>query len=121
MGIVLYILAVFFAYQILIRIVRKIFHFPAPAFIGRFLDSNIRSAMQPAAPLIRRSGIQADMKVLEIGCWIGAYTPVAVTEWLFDPDYRLKRRTVRILAEAGFSKIESTGSIWTYTVRGHRE
>ena len=202
--IILYILCVFVVYQILIRLLRKLVHFPAPAFIGRFLDSRLRRAMQPAAPLIRRSSIRPGMRVLEIGCGSGAYTPalalavgsegevfaldiqprmleqlkrkleredlrvldnvepvmagadrlpfadesldaalmvtvlqeipdkqrvlaeirwvlrpggiLAVSEWLFDPDYPLKRVTVRDLASAGFCAIRAEGSIRTYTV-----
>jgi hypothetical protein len=32
-------IAIFLLYRVIMRIVRKIIHFPAPAFIGRFLDS----------------------------------------------------------------------------------
>jgi len=67
-------LGVFVLHQVIIRIVRKVWHFPAPAFIGRFLDSDVRRAMQPPDELIARSGVRAGMKVLEVGCGSGAYT-----------------------------------------------
>lgn len=61
-------------WQVMVRLARKWVHFPAPAIIGRFLDSDLRRAMQPAAALIQRSGLAAGMHVLEIGCGSGAYT-----------------------------------------------
>jgi len=61
-------------YQVVIRIVRKLWHFPAPAFIGRFLDSDLRRRMQPPGPIIEHSGIRPGIKVLEIGCGSGSYT-----------------------------------------------
>ena len=95
------ILTAFIVYQILIRLLRKLVHFPAPAFIGRFLDSNLRRAMQPAAPLIRR--------LLRPGGIL------AVSKWLFDPDYPLKRATILDLCEAGFRAIRADGNICRYT------
>ena len=68
------ILGVLILYRIVLVIVRKLFHFPAPAFIGTFLDSDYRRALQPPGPLIERSGIRAGMTVLEVGCGSGAYT-----------------------------------------------
>jgi ubiquinone/menaquinone biosynthesis C-methylase UbiE len=61
-------------WQVVIRVGRKMFHFPAPAFIGPFLDSNFRRMMQPPATIIRRSGIAQGMHVLEVGCGSGAFT-----------------------------------------------
>lgn len=69
-----YILGGLIAYQILIRVIRKLFHFPAPAFIGVFLDSDRRRALQPASDFIQAAGILPGMHVLEIGCGSGAYT-----------------------------------------------
>lgn len=64
----------FLIYLTVAKIIRKRFHFPAPAFIGHFLDSDIRRALQPPGPIIQRSGIQRGMQVLELGCGSGAYT-----------------------------------------------
>lgn len=64
----------FLLYQVLIRIIRKVYHFPAPAFIGRFLDSDLRRWQQPPDKLIERSGIKQGMKVLDLGCGSGAFT-----------------------------------------------
>ncbi len=69
-----YILGGLIVYQILIRIIRRIFHFPAPAFIGIFLDSDRRRVLQPAEDFIQVAGITAGMRVLEIGCGSGAFT-----------------------------------------------
>ena len=72
-NIVLTILGVLLVWQAVIRLLRKKFHFPAPAFIGRFLDTDIRRKLQPADKLIQRSGIKQGMRVLEVGCGSGAF------------------------------------------------
>ncbi len=199
------ILGILTLYQIIIRLVRKVWHFPAPAFIGRFLDSDLRRTMQPPEQIITRSGIRAGMSVLEIGCGSGAYMPfiaravgpegevaaldiqpamlaqlvakldqpayqdihnitlheadayglpfedgtldlvimitvfqeiperdralaevvrvlkpgglLAVTEWIFDPDYPLMRTTIKQGTRAGLVVDAALGNWWTYTVR----
>jgi len=61
-------------HQIVARIVRKFVHFPAPACIGRFLDSKYRMRVQPPDQLIERAGITEGMKILDLGCGSGAFT-----------------------------------------------
>ena len=60
-------------YQFIIRVGRKFLHFPAPAFIGRLLDSDLRRWAQPPAKLIERSGIASGIRVMEVGCGSGAF------------------------------------------------
>ncbi len=68
------IIGLFVSYFIFLRIIRKFIPSPAPAFIGRILDSNLRRKMQSPEKVIQRSGIQKGMQVLEVGCGSGAIT-----------------------------------------------
>jgi len=72
--VLLAIVAFIVLHQVISRLVRKRFHFPAPAFIGRFLDSDLRRTLQPADKILQRSGIKKGMNVLEVGCGSGAFT-----------------------------------------------
>jgi len=58
-----------------VKLIRKLYPFPAPAIIGRFLDSGYRRRIQLPSQLIERSGIREGMKVLDLGCGSGAFTP----------------------------------------------
>jgi ubiquinone/menaquinone biosynthesis C-methylase UbiE len=58
-----------------IRVIRKSYQLPAPAYVGRLLDSGFRRFFQPPEKIIERSGIKEGMTVLELGCGSGAYTP----------------------------------------------
>ena len=79
MTVLLIILLVIIAFPIfwvtVAKIVRKLVHFPAPAFIGRLLDSGYRRKIQPPEQMVERSGIKKGMKVLDLGCGSGAFTP----------------------------------------------
>jgi len=76
--IVLIVILIILAFPILwlsvAKLVRKLVRFPAPAFIGRLLDSNYRRRIQPPDKFIQRSGIKEDMRVLDLGCGSGAFT-----------------------------------------------
>jgi ubiquinone/menaquinone biosynthesis C-methylase UbiE len=74
MKVIMWIFGFFLVYQVLLRIFRKTIHFPAPAFIGKFLDSKWRRMVQPPQQIIQRSGFRPGMKVLEVGCGSGCYT-----------------------------------------------
>jgi len=71
------VVAFLIVWQVLIRIVRKLKHVPAPPLLGIFLDTNLRRFFQPADKLIRRSGIEPGMTVVDLGCGSGAYTTFA--------------------------------------------
>lgn len=70
----LIILGIFVLYEIIVRIFRRFIHFPAPVFIGCFLDSSLRKRLQPPDKMIQRSGIKQGMHILEIGCGSGRFT-----------------------------------------------
>jgi ubiquinone/menaquinone biosynthesis C-methylase UbiE len=72
--IILYIIGIFLVWQILFRLIRKTIPFPAPAFIGIFLDSDYRRKLQPPVGIIKGSGIKTGQRVLEIGCGSGGFT-----------------------------------------------
>ncbi len=72
--ILLILLVIFILWQVIIRVLRRFFDFPAPAFIGKFLDSDFRRKMQPPDKIISRSKIKEGMKILEVGCGSGAFT-----------------------------------------------
>ncbi len=59
---------------VVIRVIRKSYQLPAPAYVGRLLDSDFRRFFQSPEKVIERSGIKAGMTVLELGCGSGAYT-----------------------------------------------
>lgn len=75
--IILGIIAFVIVYQLLVRLVRRFAKFPAPAFIGKFLDSDFRRKLQPPQKIIKDSGMIAGLTTLEVGCGSGAFTIAA--------------------------------------------
>lgn len=72
-----YVIGGFGLYQVLLRLVRRYWHFPAPAFITIFLNSPLRARLQDPQQVITRSGIKEGQQVLEIGCGGGFFLPFA--------------------------------------------
>ena len=72
--ILLVIFGFFILWQIVARLAKILFHFPAPAFMGPLFDSALRRKIQPPGIVIERSGIKEGMHVLEVGCGSGAFT-----------------------------------------------
>ena len=73
--IILIVLGAILLWLALVRVFRKLYQFPAPAFIGRFLDSDVRRRLQPPDKIIERSRIKQGMTVIDLGCGSGAFTP----------------------------------------------
>jgi len=72
-----YILLFFIAWQVLLRVVRHYWHFPAPAIIEVFLNSRFRARLQDPRKVIARIGIKPGQQVLEVGCGGGFFLPYA--------------------------------------------
>ncbi len=72
-----YVLLGFAVYQVILRLIRRNWHFPAPAFITFFLNSPMRGVMQNPKQVMRRSAIGTGKRVLEIGCGGGFFLPHA--------------------------------------------
>jgi len=68
------VLGIIFSALASLRIIDKRHRSPAPAFLGRLLDSRIRRWVQPPHKIIERSGIEQGMTVLDLGCGSGAFT-----------------------------------------------
>ena len=71
----LWIILAIIAVLIIGRILRKLWHFPAPAYLGYLLNSRLRLRIYPPQQLIERSGIKKGMTVVDLGCGSGAFTP----------------------------------------------
>jgi len=59
-----------------IRVVRRFYKFPKKhiqSFTLYFLDSRLRTMMQPSSEIIGRSGIERGMTVMDLGCGTGVY------------------------------------------------
>jgi len=69
-----YALGAIIFFYFLLRIVKRFFTIPAPAWFGPFLDTGLRKIFQDPEKTLRLNGIQPGMQVLEIGCGSGAFT-----------------------------------------------
>jgi ubiquinone/menaquinone biosynthesis C-methylase UbiE len=74
----LWIVAIFVGWfifvEIVIRIIRRFYHFPIPALAARFIDNPFRRRLQPPAQVVEWMAMQDGMQVLEIGPGPGTFT-----------------------------------------------
>ncbi|MHA1904630.1 MAG: class I SAM-dependent methyltransferase [Candidatus Thorarchaeota archaeon] len=68
------VVSIFLYIFVLTKIVRRYWKFPAPAFIGRGLNSTHRKRIQPPSMIVEALKLESGMKVVEIGCGPGTFT-----------------------------------------------
>jgi ubiquinone/menaquinone biosynthesis C-methylase UbiE len=67
-------LMVFVVIEVLLRVAKRFWHIPAPAFMSAVLNSRARRAIQPPGDLMTWLGLRPGMHVLEIGPGPGTFT-----------------------------------------------
>jgi len=67
-------LAYIFFVEVVLRIVRRFYHFPIPSFIARLIDNPIRRRIQPPEKIVEWLGVEEGMSLLEIGPGPGTFT-----------------------------------------------
>jgi ubiquinone/menaquinone biosynthesis C-methylase UbiE len=113
MRILLWLLIFFISFQIVLRLVRRIYKFPIPPFLTNLIDNPIRRCIQPPESMLTRHGIRIGMRVLEVGPGSGTYTLAsgqAVGEAgrvvAIDIEARIAERLRQRVALEGASNIE---------------
>ncbi|MGB3703217.1 MAG: methyltransferase domain-containing protein [Anaerolineales bacterium] len=60
--------------EVVLRIVRRFYQFPIPAFVARLIDNPIRRRIQPPEKIVEWMGVEQGMAILEIGPGPGTFT-----------------------------------------------
>lgn len=60
--------------EVVLRIVRRFYQFPIPAFVARLIDNPIRRCIQPPEKIVEWMGVEQGMAILEIGPGPGTFT-----------------------------------------------
>jgi ubiquinone/menaquinone biosynthesis C-methylase UbiE len=63
-----------FLLHTLLRLIRRVYKFPMPAFLANLIDNPLRRRIQPPSDMPLRHGIGPGMTVLEVGPGNGRYT-----------------------------------------------
>jgi ubiquinone/menaquinone biosynthesis C-methylase UbiE len=72
--IILGLLALIFLLSLIMRIVRRFYQFPIPAFIVPFIDNPLRRRIQPPEQIVGWMNLEKGMMLLEIGPGPGTFT-----------------------------------------------
>lgn len=64
----------FLFFGVVIRLVRRFYHFPIPSLLAGLLDNPVRRKIQSPKKIVERLDLRHDMKVVEIGPGPGTFT-----------------------------------------------
>ena len=106
-------LLVVFGWVLLIRVFRKLVHFPMPEFMAGLIDNPWRHVLMPPAQTAARHALQPGMTVLEIGPGNGTYSVAAARGLLpggrlvsVDIEPKMLARLQRKVQAAGLTNVE---------------
>ena len=71
---VLMLFGLFVAFELLLRLFRRLCPFPVPPTLTRLFSSPVREASQSRQVTISRMGLRPGMRVLEVGAGVGRFT-----------------------------------------------
>ena len=60
--------------EVVLRIVRRYYHFPIPDCAAHLIDNPIRRRIQPPEKIVEWMGVKPDMRLLEVGPGPGTFT-----------------------------------------------
>jgi SAM-dependent methyltransferase len=102
-----------FGWVLLIRVIRKLVHFPMPEFMAGLIDNPWRHVVMPPAQTAARHALQPGMTVLEIGPGNGTYSVAAARGLLpggrlvcIDIEPKMLARLQRKVRAAGLTNVE---------------
>ena len=106
-------LLVVFGWVLLIRVFRKLVHFPMPEFMAGLIDNPWRHVLMPPAQTAARHALQPGMTVLEVGPGNGTYSVAAARGLLpggrlvsVDIEPKMLARLQRKVRAAGLTNVE---------------
>jgi ubiquinone/menaquinone biosynthesis C-methylase UbiE len=114
LGLLLAIPILFIVLHTIIRIIRHFYKFPIPEFMADLIDHPLRRKFQPPYETAVRHGLEAGMRVLEVGPGSGTYTMGAARRVgplgklvTIDIEPRMIERVERKAQAAGVTNVEA--------------
>jgi ubiquinone/menaquinone biosynthesis C-methylase UbiE len=111
---IVYIVLFLICVHTLVRIIRKAYKFPIPAFLTSWIDNPLRHRIQPPEETARRHTIGSGMKVLDVGPGNGTYTIAAARAVgesgcviAIDIEPQIIERLVQRIRDEGITNLEA--------------